>query len=75
MTWEYAYSQDLWPAMVSVALTIYLGSFSWHRRKVPGAMAFAVGCFFAMLWSIGSSLEIAALDFSTKVFWVKFHAL
>ncbi|MBE0451861.1 MAG: hypothetical protein IBX70_13625 [Clostridia bacterium] len=28
-----------------------------------------------MLWGIGSSLEIAALDFSTKVFWMKFHAL
>lgn len=75
MTWEYAYSQDLWPAMVSVFLTFYLGYFSWRRRKVPGALAFAVGCFFAMLWTIGSCLEIAAVDFSTKVFWVKFHAL
>jgi len=75
MTWHYAYSQDLWPAMISVALSITLGLFSWHRRNVPGAKAFAIGCLFAMLWSIGSSLEIAALDFSTKVFWVKFHAL
>jgi PAS domain S-box-containing protein len=75
MTWEYAYSQDLWPAMVSVALTVYLGLFSWHRRKVPGARAFAIGCLFAFLWSVGSSLEIAAMDFSTMVFWIKFHAL
>lgn len=75
MTWEYAYNQDLWPAMVSVALTLYLGFFSWRRRKVPGARAFAIGCLFAMLWSIGSSLEIAAVDFSTKVIWIKFHAL
>ena len=75
MTWEYTYSQDLWPAMVSVALTIYLGIFSWHRRKVPGAIAFAVGCLFAMFWSVGTCLEIAAVDFSTKVFWFKFHAL
>ncbi len=75
MTWYYSYSQDIWPAMISVALTIFLGLYSWNRRNVPGAKAFAIGCFFAMLWGIGSSLEIAALDFSTKVFWVKFHAL
>lgn len=75
MTWNYSYSQDLWPALISVVLTIYLGLFSWRRRKVPGAAAFAVGCLFALLWSIGSSLEIAATDFLTKVFWLKFHAL
>jgi PAS domain S-box-containing protein len=27
------------------------------------------------MWVIGSFLEIAALDFSTKVIWLKFHAL
>ncbi|MDW7661647.1 MAG: histidine kinase N-terminal 7TM domain-containing protein [Bacillota bacterium] len=75
MSWNYAYSQDLWPAMISVALTIFLGFYSWNRRSVYGAKAFAIGCLFAMLWGIGSSLEIAALDFSTKVFWMKFHAL
>ena len=75
MTWYYAYSQDLWPAMISVALTIILGFYSWYRRNIPGAKAFAIGCLFAMLWSIGTSLEIAAVDFSTKVFWIKFHAL
>jgi PAS domain S-box-containing protein len=61
--------------MISVALTIFLGIYSWNRRNVHGAKAFAIGCLFAMLWGIGSSLEIAALNFSTKVFWMKFHAL
>lgn len=75
MTWHYAYNQDLWPAMISVILAIILGLYSWYRRNVPGARAFAIGCLFAMLWAIGSCLEIAAQDFSTKVFWIKFHAL
>lgn len=75
MTWNYAYSQDLWPAMISVASTIFLGFYSWNRRNVPGAKAFAIGCLFAMLWAIGTSLEIAAMDFSTKIYWMKFHAL
>ncbi|MHB1483433.1 MAG: histidine kinase N-terminal 7TM domain-containing protein [Saccharofermentanales bacterium] len=75
MTWYYAYSQDLWPAIISLALAIFLGFYSWNRRHVPGAKAFAIGCLFAVFWVIGSCLEIAALDFSTKVFWIKFHAL
>lgn len=75
MTWYYAYNQDLWPVLISVVLIIFLGFFSWHRRTVPGARAFAIGCLFALLWVIGSGLEIAALDFQTKVFWLRFHAL
>ena len=75
MIWYYAYSQDLWPAMISVTLSLILGLYSWRRRNVPGAKAFAIGCLFATLWAIGSSLEIAALDFTTQVFWLKFHAL
>ncbi len=75
MTWHYAYSQDLWPAMISVALTVLLGLYGWYRRNVPGAKAFAIGCFLAMLWGIGTCLEIAASDFATKVFWIRFRAL
>ena len=75
MTWHYAYDQDLWPAMTSGILTIIVGFYSWHRKNVPGAKAFVVGCIFASLWVVGAIMEIAALDFSTKVFWLKFHAL
>jgi PAS domain S-box-containing protein len=75
MNWHYAFSQDLWPAMISVALAVILGVYSLYRRKVPGAMAFAIGCLFAMLWAIGACMEIAAVDFAAKVFWLQFHAL
>jgi len=75
MAWDYAYSQDIWPAIISAALTIVLGLYSWHRRNVPGAKAFAIGCLFAMLWAIGASLEISAVDFLTKVFWIKFQSV
>ncbi|MHB8963149.1 MAG: histidine kinase N-terminal 7TM domain-containing protein, partial [Saccharofermentanales bacterium] len=75
MNWHFAYSQDLWPALISVTLAIVLGVYSLYRRKVPGAIAFAIGCLFAMLWAIGSCMEIAALDFAAKVFWLQFHAL
>ena len=75
MSWLYSFSSDIWPALITLALAIILGSYSWRRRSVPGAKAFAIGCLFATLWVLGSVLEIAATDFSTKVFWLKFQAI
>jgi len=75
MFWKYAFNQDLWPALISAALTTILGLYSWRRRNVPGARTFAIGCLFATLWVIGVCVEIAAVDFPAKVFWLKFHSL
>ena len=75
MSWSYTYSPDIWPALITLALAIILGLYSWRRRSVIGAKAFAIGCLFAALWVLGSILEITATDFSTKVFWVKFQAV
>ena len=75
MIWNYAYDPDLWPALISVVLTIILGLYSWRRRNVPGARAFAIGCLFGTLWVIGTCMEIAAVDFPVKVFWLRFHSV
>ena len=75
MNWSYSYSSDLWPALITLALTILLGSYSWRRRDVQGAKPFSVACLFAFLWTVGSNLEISATDFSSKVFWIKFQAV
>ena len=75
MSWYYSYSSDIWLALITLALAIILGLYSWRRRSVIGAKAFAIGCLFAALWVLGSILEITATDFSTKVFWVKFQAV
>jgi signal transduction histidine kinase len=75
MTWAYTYDPHLWPALVTTILTILLGWYSWRRRNVSAAKPFAIGCLFASLWAVGSVLEVAAVDFSTKVFWIKFQAV
>ncbi|MDW7657952.1 MAG: histidine kinase N-terminal 7TM domain-containing protein [Bacillota bacterium] len=75
MFWKFAFNQDLWPALISVALTTILGLYSWRRRNVPGARTFAIGCLFATLWVMGVCVEIAAVVFSAKVFWLKFNSL
>jgi PAS domain S-box-containing protein len=75
MTWPYSYSSDIWPALITLALVIYLGSYSWSRRHIPAAKPFAVACFIGGLWTLGAILELSAVNFSTKVFWVKFQAI
>jgi PAS domain S-box-containing protein len=75
MTWPYSYSSDIWPALITLALVIYLGSYSFSRRYIPAAKPFAVACFIGGLWTLGAILELMAVNFSTKVFWVKFQAI
>ena len=75
MNRSYSYSAEIWPALLTLVLIIYLGGYSWRRRHVPAAKPFVLACFWAGLWAIGSILEILALDYSVKVFWIKFQAL
>ena len=75
MSWAYDYDPHLWPALISLALVIFLGRYSWRRRGLPGAKPFAFACLFAALWALGAALEISAQDFSTQVFWVKFQTV
>ncbi len=75
MTWPYFYSPDIWPALITLALTIFLGSYSWSRRYIPAAKPFIIACLIGGLWTLGAIMELLAVDFSTKVFWVKFQAI
>jgi PAS domain S-box-containing protein len=75
MSWSYTYDPHLWPALIVVAMVTYLGWYSWQRRSIPAAKPFAIICLFAWLWAAGSALQIAAVDFSSRVFWIKFQAI
>ena len=75
MIWSYSYSADIWPALITLALAIYLGSYSRRRRDIPTAKPFIIACFFGGFWTLGVILELSAVDFSTKVFRVKFQAI
>ena len=75
MSWSYSYTSEIWPALITLALAIYLGSYSWRRRNIPAAKPFIIACFLGGIWTLGVILELSAVDFSTKVFWVKFQAI
>lgn len=75
MRFPYAYTTDIWPALITFAAVIFLGAYSWRRRHIPAAKPFTIACFLGSVWVLGVILELSAAEFSTKVFWVKFQAL
>ena len=75
ISFSYAYHPDIWPALMTLALVIYLGTYCWRRRNIPAAKPFTAACFLGGLWTLGVIFEISAVEFSTKVFWVKYAAI
>ncbi len=75
MSCSYSYNSDIWPALITFAIAIYLGAYSWRRRHIPAAKSFAIACLLGGFWTLGVILELTAVDFSAKVFWVKFQAI
>jgi signal transduction histidine kinase len=68
---SYPYTPSIWPSVFTAALLIVLAVYAWRRRRVPGALPFAIGCLFAAGWAIGFVLELAAVELQTKIFWLK----
>jgi PAS domain S-box-containing protein len=69
---SYAYSGDLWLPLVVTVFAAFLAWYAWRRRQVTAALPFSLGCFFGVMWSLGSLLESAAVDLPTKVVWLRF---
>jgi signal transduction histidine kinase len=70
-----AYTPEIWPAIVTLALMVYLGQYSWRRRHIPGARLFAVACAVCTPWILGVIMEISAEAIPAKIFWYQFQAV
>ena len=67
----YAYTPRIWPSVFTVLLWVALSIYSWRRRRVPGALPFAIGVLFAAAWGAASVMESAAVQVDTKITWFK----
>ncbi len=72
--WYYTYSPYLWPSACTALFLLTLAVYSGLRRTLPGAKPLLVGCLFAAAWAIGSVMDLAAAEVSTKVIWSKFQS-
>ncbi|WP_434510690.1 histidine kinase N-terminal 7TM domain-containing protein [Desulfitobacterium sp. AusDCA] len=54
----------------SACISLSLGIYALLKRcNVKGAKSFILSMFIVTIWSAGNALEMASLDFSTKLFW------
>jgi PAS domain S-box-containing protein len=75
MNGVFAYNWHIWPVLASSGLLAALAAYSWRRRAVPGAFAFAVLNTFQTLWVLGAALELVAADLAGKILWTKFQII
>lgn len=74
MSGAYAYTAEIWPPLVAAILLAALGLYSWQHRRMPAALALALGAWFGTLWLLGVALELLAVAPNAKITWHKFQA-
>jgi PAS domain S-box-containing protein len=72
---SYTYRPDVWPAIVTFGLVVFLGQYSWRRRHIAGARTFAVACALCGIWALGTIMEISAISVPGQIFWHKLQAV
>jgi PAS domain S-box-containing protein len=71
----YQFNPYMLPMLASAAFTALLLNYVWRRRSMLSTTPFSVFLFCMSLWSIGATLEQAAVDLPSKIFWIKFQAI
>jgi signal transduction histidine kinase len=64
-----AYTPYIWPMLVSPALLLVLAVYAWRHRAAPAARPFAVQVLSILLWALGATAELVAVEPATKVRW------
>lgn len=67
---HFKYIPYIWPLTGSALVSLSLGVYSLIRqRNTKCAKSFILSMFIVTIWSVGNAFEMAAIDFSTKLFW------
>lgn len=67
---QYQYIPYIWPLLISAFITLSLGIYALlRRRNAKGSTSFILSMLVVTLWSSANALEMAGMDFSTKLFW------
>ena len=72
---NYVYTPYIWPSVCVAILFFALFLYSWQRRDIPGAAPFAIASILATIWLSASSLQLAAVDIPTQIFWYKVQSI
>ncbi|MEA3059597.1 MAG: hypothetical protein QOE50_1009, partial [Sphingomonadales bacterium] len=59
------------PLLVAAGLNFALARYAWTRRRLPGALPFAVLMAGLGEWSVAYAFVLAGTDMATKMFWYR----
>jgi len=57
--------------LLTTVLAIVVSIFTWKRRAMQGSLILSFMMMAVAEWALSSSLEIAAVELSAKIFWVQ----
>jgi hypothetical protein len=72
---HYVYTPYLALAVAAAVSNAAVAVYAWRQRSLPATRALAVMSLLGVPWALGSALEAAAADASTRALWFKFHAI
>lgn len=66
---QVAYTPFMWPFVVSLSITAWLGLYAYRQRHLPAAATFALLMFALTLWTVCYLLELLSVTLEAKLFW------
>jgi PAS domain S-box-containing protein len=66
---QYQYIPYIWPLFASAFISLSLGIYALLSQRVKGTVSFILSMFVVTIWSFCNALEMASIDFATKLFW------
>lgn len=66
---RYQYIPYVLPLLASAFISLSLCVYALLRRNVKGTTSFMLSMMVVTIWSLGNALEMASIEFSTKLFW------
>ncbi|KRT67980.1 MAG: histidine kinase, partial [candidate division NC10 bacterium CSP1-5] len=61
------------PYLISLAVAISLGLYTWRRRGVTGATTYTIIALAQASWTLGFILELLSPTIEAKIFWDDFQ--
>lgn len=72
---RFHFSPNLFVLYFSFFISLFLGVWGIKNRKKPAALQFGLSMLCLTLWTFGFILELAGIDFKTKLIWYNFQFL
>jgi hypothetical protein len=73
VTWNYAYTPNIYPSAGTALFLLLLAGYSWRQRRFSGPISLMIGCLFGTAIAAGSVMEFAAVEVAAKISWYRFQ--